>query len=106
MGKSRIINAPIKPMILYRSNVLCVPDKVLKDINSIIFHFLWNGADKETRARTTKSIPNSGLGVPCISAYTFAAKANWIRKLKLKGSHNGWQNIFKTDELWKDFPQE
>ena len=47
-----IINAKLLPKLLYQSSVLYTPPEIIKEFNSLVFHFLWNGKDKVTRRST------------------------------------------------------
>ena len=38
--------------MIYPSSVLHTPPGVIKEFNSLVFHFLWNGKDKVTRRST------------------------------------------------------
>ena len=81
---------------------MSMPDKVLDELNSIIFPFAW-GADKnlEPMARVVQQVEKGGLAIPCFSALAFAAKCNIINRLRNGGSHNGWMNIAGKSVNWK-----
>ena len=45
-GKVNIIKPLLFPIMIYPSSVLCTPFEVIKEFNSLVFRFLWNGNDK------------------------------------------------------------
>ena len=45
-GKIQIIKTFIIPKISYRTNIINLGPKRLKEINSLLFNFIWNGKDK------------------------------------------------------------
>ena len=45
-GKISIIKAILLSKLLYQSSVLYTPPEIIKEFNSLVFYFLWNGKDK------------------------------------------------------------
>ena len=48
-GKVTIIKSLIIPKLVYVSSLLPTPKEVIKELNQLLFKFLWNGVDKVTR---------------------------------------------------------
>ena len=48
-GKVTIIKAFLLLKMIYPSSVLTTPPEIIKEFNTLVFHFLWNGKDKVTR---------------------------------------------------------
>ena len=42
-------------------SVICTPPDVIKEFNTLVFHFLWNGKDKVTRLSTYAPYDQGGL---------------------------------------------
>ena len=61
-GKGNIIKSILLPKMIYPSSVLNAPPEVIKEFNSLEFHFLWNGKDKVTRRSTYAPYYLGGLG--------------------------------------------
>ena len=51
-GKLTIIKAFLFSKMIYPSSVLTTPPEIIKEFNTLVFHFLWNGKDKVTRRST------------------------------------------------------
>ena len=51
-GKVTIIKAFLLSKRIYPSSVLPTPPEIIKEFNTLVFQFLWNGKDKVTRRST------------------------------------------------------
>ena len=60
-GKVTIIKSLIIPKFVYISSLLPVPKEIVKELNQMIFKFLWKGTDKVTRLSTINECENGGL---------------------------------------------
>ena len=60
-GKVNIIKTLLFPIMIYPSSVLCTPFEVIKEFNSLVFRFLWNGNDKVIRLSTYAPYDQGGL---------------------------------------------
>ena len=49
-GKVTIIKSFLIPKYIYVCSILPTPEELLKELNKILFKFLWKGVDKVTRA--------------------------------------------------------
>ena len=52
-GKVTIIKSFLIPKYIYVCSILPTPNELLKELNKILFKFLWKGVDKVTRASVT-----------------------------------------------------
>ena len=50
--KVTLIKSLLIPQIIYTSSLLPTPEHIVKDLNHILYAFLWQGKDKVTRAST------------------------------------------------------
>jgi len=48
-GKVTIIKSFLIPKFVYVCSVLSTPKELVKELNQLLFKFLWNGTDKVTR---------------------------------------------------------
>jgi hypothetical protein len=78
---------------LYVTGALCIPEKFKKQLNSLVFKFIWN-QKKEKIARNVliRDIKDGGLRAPDIDSILTAAKHKWF--LKCVGADN---------LIWKSF---
>ena len=60
-GKVTIIKSLLIPKLVFISSVLSPPSKIIKQVNSMIFSFLWNVKDKVTRLSSISSYEDGGI---------------------------------------------
>ena len=59
-GKATIIKSLIIPKFVYVSSLLPTPKEVIKQLNQLLFKFLWKGVDKVTRLSAINEYENGG----------------------------------------------
>ena len=62
-GKLTIIKAFQLSKMIYPSSVLITPPEIIKEFNTLVFHFLWNGKDKVTRRSTYAPYDSGGINM-------------------------------------------
>ena len=62
------------------SSVLSPPSKIIKQVNSMIFSFLWNGKDKVTRLSSINSYEDGGIKMTDIESLVKAARLAWLKR--------------------------
>ena len=60
-GKVTVIKSLLIPKFVYVSSLLPTPKELVKDLNRLLFKFLWKGTDKVTRASTINDFEHGGL---------------------------------------------
>ena len=81
-GKCQIVNSLILSKLLYTSAILEYPDKdFIKNLNKIIFSFLWNKRERIKRKTLIRSTEEGGIGIMDFEMKIKAIKASWIPKL-------------------------
>ena len=58
-GKVTIIKSLIMPKLVYVSSLLPTPKEVIKQLNQLLFKFLWKGIDKVTRLSAINEYENT-----------------------------------------------
>lgn len=70
------------------------PDKFIKDVESCIFNFIWNGKrDKIKRTTLIAPISEGGLNVTHISTFIHSLKCAWVRRY-LDDTKGSWKDYF------------
>ena len=49
---------------MYRAGLVCSPKEIVKEVNKIIFNFIWKGKDKVKRSSLISHVENGGLRAP------------------------------------------
>ena len=63
--------------MIYPSSFLCTPPSVVKEFNSLVFNFLWNGKDKVTRRSTYAPYNAGGLKMIDYENMIKALRLSW-----------------------------
>ena len=93
-GKITIIKTLLLPKFTYQFHSNYVPEKVIKEINSLFFNFLWEGKGEKIKRNTLiGSKYEGGLGMIDIRSYIKAIKTKWIQKLLSEISYASWTVI-------------
>ena len=92
LGKIQVIKTFAIPKILYRMSLICSNKKFIKDINQILFNFIWKGKDKVKRATLINDINEGGLKMPHIESMIEAQRIMCIQKF-LDNSLRSWKCI-------------
>ena len=97
MGKSTVVNAQISPIVLYVSTVVQMPPETDKTLSKMIYRFIGNGSEKESRALLCKRKENGGLGIPNWRARSRSAMALWT--VKASQSKKPWTQLFSESGI-------
>ena len=81
-GKCQIINSLIISKLLYVATILENPDQtIFKQVNKIIFSFLWGKRERIKRKTLIRHISDGGIGITDFETKVKALKASWVSKL-------------------------
>ena len=80
----------------------------MKDINDILFTFLWEGTARTKRSVICKDYLDGGLKMINTKAFINALKTTWIRRFcfdkhkwtKIIGNHINTHNFLDYSRLW------
>ena len=67
--------------MIYPSSVICTPCEVIKEFNSLIFRFLWNGNDKVIRLSTYAPYDQGGLKMLDYDNMVKALRLSWLKRI-------------------------
>jgi len=62
-GRVTIIKSFLIPKLLYVSSLMETPPEVVKQMEKMVFKFLWKGPDKVTRLSVINSLDKGGLNL-------------------------------------------
>lgn len=81
-GKCQIINSLIVFKLIYVATILESPDQaIIKQVNKIIFSFLWGKRERIKRKTLIRHISDGGIGITDFETKVKALKASWVSKL-------------------------
>lgn len=94
-GKITVIKAFLASQLVYVLTSLRTCEKTLKEINDLLFKFLWDGkGDKIKRTVMTNDYKDGGAKMLDIRAFNRALKATWITKYLDNSNKGKWKNLF------------
>ena len=90
-GKVTVIKSLLIPKFVYVLSLLPTPKELVKELNRLLFQFLWKGKDKVTRASAINDFENGGLRMIDIDSMIVSLRLAWLRRIL---SENGgtWKN--------------
>lgn len=98
LGRIQIIKTYIISKFMYTCSVIHMPEKYLKEINELIFKFIWKGGrDKVKRSIMVKQLQKGGLKAPDLGLIIEASRINWIKRyLSQSGYAQTWKATVKS----------
>ena len=93
-GKVAIIKSFLIPKLLYVSSIIETPPEIVKQMEKMIFIFLWKGPDKVTRLSVINTLDNGGLNLTDFESHIKALRLSWIPRL-LDEREGPWKSYLK-----------
>ena len=92
--KVTIIRSLIIPKFVYISSILPVPKEIIKELNQMIFKFLWKGTDKVTRLSTINKYENGGLKMIDLESMIKSLRLAWLKRI-FQCNNGAWRNLLR-----------
>ena len=71
--------------------MLPTPKNIIKELNLLIYKFLWNGKDKVTRVSVINNYEGGGLNMVDIESMIKSLRLSWLKRIF--GENSGaWKN--------------
>ena len=97
IGKILIIKVMAVSNLTHLFTNLVTPENMIKDLNKILYGFIWNTRDRIKRNVLINDIEKGGLGMLDVESHISALKASWISRLIQAHSDNAnWSSILNT----------
>ena len=80
LGRIQIIKYFVIPVFMYRAGLVCSHKEIVKEVNKIIFNFIWKGKDKVKRSALISDIENGGLRAPHLESIIKAQRIMCCKK--------------------------
>jgi len=88
-GKITIIKSFLLPKMLYKFSVLPTPEAFIKQLNTIIYNFLWKGPDKMARLVVINNIEYGGLKLADLETSIKSLRLAWLGRILSKARNRG-----------------
>lgn len=92
-GKVTVIKSLLLPKMLYMYvfSVLTTPGEFIKQLNTIIYNFLWKGTDKIARLAAVNDLEYGGLNLLDLETYVKSSRLAWLgRNISYLLKDFGW----------------
>ena len=80
-GKVTIIKSFLIAKLLYVSTILETPQEIIKQMERMVYKFLWKGPDKVTRLSVINTLKNGGLNLTDLETQIKAIRLSWISRI-------------------------
>ena len=94
LGRIEIVKTFAIPKIMYRASVIALPKDLVKEVNSILYGFIWNGKDKVKRQALISDLKKGGLKMLDIESMIKAKRVAFPKKF-LEEYPSTWKTILK-----------
>ena len=94
-GKVNIIKTLLLPKMIYPSSVLSTPSEVIKEFNTMVFQFLWNGNGKVTRRATYAPYELGGLKMIDYENMMKALRLSWLKRIVDVDCSSFWKSYLR-----------
>ena len=81
LGRAQIINSLLLSKLIYIASMFPVREEVVKEVNRIIFKFLWKGQDRVARKAMINNFENGGLNVLDFETMVNSLRLAWLKRL-------------------------
>ena len=92
IGRIQIVKTFIIPIFLYRASLISIDKEFVKEINKIIFDFIWKGRDKVKRLALISEIEDGGLKAPHLDSIIETQRVIFCKKLA-SDQPQSWKTI-------------
>ena len=81
LGRIEIIKSFVIPVFMYRAGLVCSHKEIVKEVNKIIFNFIWKGKDKVKRSALISDVEHGGLRAPHLESIIKAQRIMCCKKI-------------------------
>ena len=93
-GKVTIIKSFFIPKFVYISSLLPTPKKFIKELNQLIFKFLWNGKDKIRRVSVISNYEEGGIKMVDVDSMIISLRLAWLKRI-FNSNTGTWKSYLK-----------
>ena len=90
-----VINHLVTSQLVYTAVAVPVPHTIIKQVNKLVFNFLWNSKKEKVKRNTCYNpVIEGGLGMIDLDSKCRSLRLSWIQKY-FKGEQSAWKISFK-----------
>jgi len=92
-GKITIIKTLALPSMIYCASIICVPQSVVKQIEKLLYKFIWKSKDRIKRNKLINNIEDGGMNMIDIVSQFESLKAIWVNRISQANSTHNWSRL-------------
>ena len=93
-GKLLIIKSLAISKLIHTMSIIETPEDILKEVEKLIFNFLWDSNERIKRKTLIGSKLKGGIGMLDIYCKDKALKAGWLKRLAINGPNSDFVNMY------------
>jgi len=82
-GKVTVIKSLVIPKFVYMRSLMSVADDFVKELNRLIYKFLWNGTEKATRLSAINDYAKGGLKMIDLDCMIKSLRLAWLQRINI-----------------------
>ena len=94
-GKIQVVKTFVIPKFMSPAALLCSTKKIIKELNSIIYRFIWKGCDKIKRLALISDYKNGGLRMPHIKTLIDTQRIICLKKY-IEDYDSPWKHVLNS----------
>jgi len=101
MGKIQVLKSLIIPKFLYRLTNISYSDEIIKEINKVMYHFIWNGKDKIKHSAIINDIENGSLRMTHLDTAIQTQRIMFLKRYA-SNDNRAWKDILDSClKMWE-----
>ena len=95
LGRIQIVKTFAIPKFMYKASLISISDDLIKDVNKLLYGFIWRGNDKIKRTALINNIENGGLKMLDIQSMILSQRIITLKRY-IEEYSNPWKTILDT----------
>ena len=95
LGRIQIVKTFAIPKFMYKASLISVSEDLIKDVNKLLYGFIWKGNDKIKRTALINDIENGGLKMLDVQSMILSQRVVALKRF-IEDYNSPWKNILET----------
>ena len=95
LGRIQIVKTFAIPKFMYKASLISVSEDLIKDVNKLLYGFIWKGNDKIKRTALINDTENGGLKMLDIQSMILSQRVIVLKRF-IEGYNSPWKSVLET----------
>ena len=95
LGRIQIVKTFVIPKFMYKASLTSVSEDLIKDVNKLLYGFIWKGNDKIKRTSLINDIENGGLKMLDIQSMISSQRVIALKRF-IEDYDSPWKSVLET----------